>query len=83
MDINDMDLEDFQLGWRRARKEWDRLNQRRLETEAAGHELTAEEQTAWLAAKNQFDEYEQAWDQAYKMGVVVIGGDDEDDDLPG
>jgi hypothetical protein len=78
MDIGDMDIEEFQVAWRRARRDWDLVKQRRLEIEAAGQQLTSEERSAWLAAKARFEEYEQAWDQAYQMGVVVIVGDDED-----
>jgi hypothetical protein len=84
MDIEDMDVEDFQRDWRRARAAWDRVNQRKLEAEAAGQPLTGPERDDWLAAKAQFEEYERAWDQIYRAGVVVVvGGDDEDDDDPG
>jgi hypothetical protein len=80
MDIGDMDVEDFQRAWRQARNAWDRVHQHKLETEASGLRLTEPEQASWLAAKAAFEEHERAWDQMYQMGVaVVVGGDDEDD----
>jgi hypothetical protein len=82
MDIGDIDPEDFQLEWRRARREWDQGNQRRLEAQASGVPLTDAEQGAWLQAKSRFEACERLWDQMYKAGVVVVvGGDEEDDDL--
>lgn len=81
MDIGDIDPEDFQLEWRRARREWDQINQRKLEAQVAGEPLTEAEQAAWTEAKSRFEACEQVWDQMYKMGVVVVVGDDEDDDL--
>ena len=47
--------------------------------------LTEPERASWLAAKANFEEYEQAWEKAYKMGVVILveGDDDEDDGDPG
>ncbi len=78
-----MDAEDFQRDWRRARNAWAQLSQRKLETEASGRPLTGPEQAEWLAAKTRFEEYERLWDQAYRAGVVVVvGGDDEGDDDP-
>jgi hypothetical protein len=82
VELGDMDVEDFQHQWRTARTLWDRLNQRKLEIEAAGQRLTEPDHASWRAAKARFDEYEQAWDQIYHAGVViVVGGDDPDDEL--
>ena len=84
MDIEDMDVEDFQHEWRRARREWERINQRKLESEVSGVPLTEAEQATWVQAKARFDACEQAWDQMYRAGVVVVveGDDEEDDDAP-
>ena len=80
MDVGGIDPEDFQLEWRRARREWDQVNQRRLEAQASGVPLPEAEQAAWLQAKSRFEACERLWDQMYKAGVVVVvGGDDEDD----
>jgi hypothetical protein len=84
MDIGDMDVEDFQRAWRRARTAWVEASQRKLETEASGRQLTRQERADWLAARSQFEEYERLWDQIYRAGVVVVvGGDDEQDDASG
>jgi len=84
VDIGDMDVEDFQRAWRRARTAWARVNQHKLEAEASGRHLPWQEQADWVAAKGQFEEYERLWDQAYQAGVVVVvGGDDGPDDDPG
>jgi hypothetical protein len=84
VDVGDMDVEDFQRDWRRARDVWEQASQRKLEAEASGRPLSGPEQAAWLAAKAQFEEYERLWDEIYHMGVVVVvGGDDEEDDEPG
>jgi multidrug resistance efflux pump len=84
VDFTEMDVEDFQQAWRRARAAWARANQHKLETETAGGQLTSAEQASWQAAKAHYDEYERGWDQMYAAGVVVVvGGDDEDDDEPG
>ena len=84
MDIGDMDVEDFQRGWRQARAAWTAASQRKLEAQASGRPQTGEERADWLAAKTRFEEYEGLWDQAYRAGVVVItSGDDEQDDDPG
>jgi hypothetical protein len=82
VDIGDVDVEDFQRQWRRARSAWDQARQLKLEAEASGRQLSRPEQAAWLAAKAQFGEYERLWDEIYRMGVVVVVGD-EDDDAPG
>ena len=80
--IDDIDPEDFQREWRQARREWDQVNQRKLEAQMSGVPLTEAEQAAWLQAKSRFEAGEQMWDQMHKAGVVVVvGGDDEDDDL--
>ncbi len=84
MDIGDMDVEDFQRAWRQARAAWAKASQHKLEAEASGRQLTEQERAGWLAAKSQFEEYERLWDQIYQAGViVVVGGDDEQDDAPG
>ncbi|HEY0933043.1 MAG TPA: hypothetical protein VGD91_04785 [Trebonia sp.] len=85
VDIGKMDPEDFQHEWRQARNSWEQASQHKLETEAAGRQLTEPELASWRAAKASFDEYEQAWEQAYKMGVVILveGDDDEEDGDPG
>jgi hypothetical protein len=81
VDIGDIDVEAFQREWRQARRAWDRINQRKLEMEAAGLRLTEPEHAGWLRAKSQFEACEQLWDQMYQAGVVVVvGGDDEQDD---
>jgi len=81
VDIGDIDPEDFQQEWRRARREWDHINQRKLEAQAGSVPLTETEQAAWLEAKSRFEACERVWDQMYKMGVVVVvGGDDEEDE---
>jgi hypothetical protein len=81
MDIGDIDPEDFQHEWRLARREWDQINQRKLEAQVAGVLLAEAEQAAWLQAKSRFEACERLWDQMYKAGVVVVVGDDGDDDL--
>ena len=79
-----MDVEDFQHAWRQARNVWAQANQHKLEAEASGRPLAGPELDAWRAAKAQFEEYERLWDQIYQAGVVVVvEGDDEDDDSPG
>jgi hypothetical protein len=81
VDIGDMDVEDFQHEWRQARREWDQINQRKLESEVSGVPLTEAEQASWVQAKARFEACEQTWDQMYRAGVVVVvGGDDEEDD---
>ncbi len=55
MDIGDMDVEDFQRAWRGARRAWDQINQRKLEREASGLQLTGQEQADWLQAKARFE----------------------------
>jgi len=77
MDIGDLDVEDFQRAWREARHAWDQINQRKLEREASGLQLTGQEQADWLQAKAGFEACEQLWDLMYQ--AVVVGGDDEDD----
>jgi hypothetical protein len=84
MDIGDMDVEDFQRAWRWSRTVWAAASQRKLEAEASGQPLTEGERADWLAAKTRFEEYERLWDEAYRAGVVIVtGGDDEQDDDPG
>ena len=84
MDIGDMDVEDFQRAWQRARTAWAQASQRKLDAEASGRDLTGQEQSDWLAAKSEFEECERLWDQMYQAGVVVVvGGDDEQHDDPG
>ena len=81
MDIGDMDVEDFQHEWRQARREWDQINQRKLESDVSGVPLTEADQASWLQAKSRFEACEQVWDQMYRAGVVVVvGGDDEEGD---
>jgi hypothetical protein len=81
MDIGDIDPEDFQHEWRLARREWDQINQRKLEAQVSGVPLAEAEQAAWLQAESRFEACERLWDQMYKAGVVVVvGGDDEEDD---
>jgi hypothetical protein len=81
VDIGDIDVEDFQREWRQAWRAWSHLNQRKLEAEASGLPLTAQEQAGWLRAKSRFEACEQLWDQLYRAGVVVVvGGDDEEGD---
>jgi hypothetical protein len=81
VDIGDMDIEDFQRAWRRARRAWDLINQRKLEVQASGWQFTEEEQGEWLRAKSEFEACERLWDEAYRAGVVVVvGGDDGQDD---
>lgn len=81
MDIGDMDVEDFQLAWKRARTAWAQASQRKLEAEASGRQLTGQEKAGWLAAKGLFEEYERLWGQVYQTGVVIMAGsDDEQDD---
>ncbi len=75
-----MNVEEFQGRWRRARRARDRVNQLRLEREAAGASLTDEERADWLRAKGEFDACERLWDEVYGMGVVVVVGDGEDGD---
>ncbi len=75
-----MDVEEFQRRWRRARRAWDQVNQLRLEREAAGASLTSAEQASWRNAKSEFEACERLWDEAYRMGVtVIVGGDDEEE----
>ena len=78
-----MDVEDFQRAFRRARTAWAQASQRKLETEASGRQLTGQEKAGWLAAKDQFEEYERLWDQIYQAGVVVVAGTDDEQDHPG
>jgi hypothetical protein len=81
VDIGDIDVEAFQREWRQARREWDQVNQRKLEMDASGLALSAQERAGWLRAKSQFEAAEQLWDRLYQAGVVVVvGGDDEQDD---
>lgn len=78
MGIGDMDVEEFQRRWRRARRAWNQVNQLRLEREAAGGQLTAAERAGWLRAKSEFEACERLWDEAYRMGVtIIVGGDEE------
>jgi hypothetical protein len=49
--------------------------------DASGLALTAAEQAGWLRAKSKFEAAERRWDRLYQAGVVVVvGGDDEQDD---
>jgi len=81
VDIGDIDVEAFQREWRQARRAWDQINQRKLEMDVSGLPLTAQERASWRRAKSQFEAAEQLWDQLYQAGVVVVvGGDDEQDD---
>ena len=75
-----MDVENFQSGWRQARAAWASASQRKLEAEASGRPLTGRERADWLAAKTRFEEYEQLWDRVYRAGVVVMAGDDDEQD---
>jgi head-tail adaptor len=79
-DTDDMDVEEFQHRWRQARQAWDRINQLRLEREAAGTRLSEAEHAGWLRAKSDFEACEQLWDKMYRAGVVVVVGGDEDED---
>ncbi len=79
-----MDVEELQRKWRRARRAWDTINQLRLEREVAGAHLSEAERSEWLQAKAEFAACEQLWDEAYRMGVViVVGGDGEDGEEDG
>jgi hypothetical protein len=79
VDIGDIDVEDFKHEWRQARREWDRINQRKLESDVSGVPLTDTEQAGWLQAKSRFEACEQLWDQICQAGVVVVVGDDDED----
>jgi hypothetical protein len=84
MDIGGMDVEDLQRRWRRARRAWDDIRQVKLARDIAGERLSAEEQARRHHARAEFEVVEDLWDQAYRAGVVVIvGGDEEDSDDPG
>jgi hypothetical protein len=80
VDIGDMDVEDFQRAWRQARAAWASASQGKLEAEASGQPLTGRERADWVAAKTRFEEYERLWDQVYRAGVVVMAGDDDEQD---
>src|SRR5207302_10136517 len=80
VDTGDMDVEDFQRAWRQARAAWGAASQRKLEAEASGLPLTGREEADWLSAKTRFEEYERAWEQVYRAGVVVMAGDDDEQD---
>ncbi len=75
-----MDVEDFQRAWRRARRAWALINQRKLEREAVGSRLTEPEEADWVRAKADYEACEQAWDEIYRAGVVVVVGEDEEAD---
>ncbi len=75
-----MDVENFQRRWRLARRAWDRINQLRLARHTAGGQLTGAERAEWLRAKSEFEACGRLWDEAYRMGVTVIVGDDGDPD---
>jgi hypothetical protein len=75
-----MDVEDFQRAWRQARGAWAAASQRKLEADAAGRPLTGQARADWLAAKTRFEEYERLWEQAYRAGVAVMAGDDDEQD---
>lgn len=77
MDIGGMDVEEFGQHWRRARHRWDRLNQAKLQRDAAGSALTAAELAEWRLARAEFEAAERLWDQAYQAGVVIVVGEDD------
>jgi hypothetical protein len=74
-----VDVEDFQRSWRRVRQAWALINQRKLEREAAGSWLTEDEDADWLRAKAEYEAFEQAWDEIYRAGVVIVVGEEEPD----
>jgi hypothetical protein len=81
--IGDMDVEEFQRAWRRARRAWDVINQRKLEVQASGWLFAKEEEGEWLRAKSEFEAFERLWGEAYQAGVVVVvGGCDDDENDP-
>lgn len=83
MDMSSMDVGDFQRRWRRAKRAWDDVRQVKLRRDVAGERLSDEEQARWDDARAGFQAVEDMWDQAYRAGVVVVvGGDDEDDPRP-
>jgi hypothetical protein len=52
--------------------------------DVAGERLSDEEQTRWHNARAEFQATEDLWDQAYRAGViVVVGGQEEDEDDAG
>lgn len=84
MDMDGMDVEDLQRRWRQARRAWDDVRQVKLARDVAGEHLSAQEQARWQHARAEFEAVEDLWDQAYRAGVViVVGGNDEDEDDPG
>lgn len=78
MDMGGMDVEDLQRRWRRAARAWDEVRQVKLGRDVAGERLSDEEQVRWDEARAEFQVVEDLWDQAYRAGVIVIvGGNDE------
>jgi uncharacterized protein (TIGR02996 family) len=78
VDILDMDPEDFQDEWRQAQRSW---HQARLEFGRrvdAGLPLTARESDTYHRARAAFEVLEDQLDQAYRAGVAIAVGGDED-----
>jgi hypothetical protein len=80
MDMGGMDVEDLQRRWRRARRAWDDVRQVKLGRDVAGERLSDEERARWDDARAEFQAVEDLWDQAYRAGVVVVVGGDDDGD---
>lgn len=77
-----MDIEDFQRRWRRAKRAWDDVRQVKLRKDIAGERLSDEELARWNEARSEFLAVEDLWDQAYQAGVVIVVGDEDEDDPP-
>ena len=83
MDIGSMDVEDFQRRWQRAKRAWDEVRQAKLRKDVAGEVLSDDERARWNAARAEFQAVEDLWDQAYRAGVIIVVGDEDDDPDPG
>jgi hypothetical protein len=77
MDIGDMDVEEFGQRWRRARRNFERINQIKLRREVSGPRLSPVELAEWNLARSEFEAAERQWDEAYRAGVVIVVADDE------
>ena len=77
--MGDMDVEDLTRRWRRARRRWDRLNAEQLRLATTAQNPPAGFLDEWGLARAEFEAAEEEWNQAYRMGVVIVVNDEEAD----